>query len=104
MEHIDSPERLNETQLPPKKAFYSQLNGTDISDEEYEQRRRYGKYLTVDECRFDSVRVESICVVGLETFMKVSRSSRRIFRLPFGGLIEGGHIRPTKFYLGSLAP
>jgi hypothetical protein len=34
-EYVDSPERFNETQLPPKEAYYSQLNGTDVSDEEY---------------------------------------------------------------------
>jgi hypothetical protein len=34
-EYVDSPERFNETQLPPKEAFYSQLNGAGISDEQY---------------------------------------------------------------------
>ena len=35
-EYMDSPERFKETKLPPKKAFYSRLNGEDISDKDYE--------------------------------------------------------------------
>ena len=32
---MNSPERLKETQLPPKEAFYSRLNDGGISDEDY---------------------------------------------------------------------
>ena len=34
-DYVDNPERLQETQLPPKSAFYSKLNNKDISDEDY---------------------------------------------------------------------
>ena len=34
-EYMDSLERLKETKLPPKEAFYSKLNNEDISDEDY---------------------------------------------------------------------
>ena len=34
-EYLDSWEKLNETLLPPKKAFYSNLDLEDISDEDY---------------------------------------------------------------------
>ena len=34
-EYIDSWERFNETSLPPKKSFYSELNLEDISDKDY---------------------------------------------------------------------
>ena len=34
-EYMNSPEKLKETQLPPKGAFYSRLNGEGISDENY---------------------------------------------------------------------
>ena len=34
-EYMNSPERLKETQLPPKEAFYSRLNDEGISDENY---------------------------------------------------------------------
>ena len=32
---MNSRERLKETQLPPKEAFYSRLNDEGISDEDY---------------------------------------------------------------------
>ena len=34
-EYMTSPEKLKETQLPPKEAFYSSLHDGDISDENY---------------------------------------------------------------------
>jgi hypothetical protein len=34
-EHMDSPEKYLETQLPPIEKFYSSLNGEHVSDEEY---------------------------------------------------------------------
>ena len=34
-EYMDTPEKLKETQLPPKEAFYSRLNDEGISDENY---------------------------------------------------------------------
>ena len=34
-EYMNSPEKLKETQLPPKEAFYSRLNDEGISDENY---------------------------------------------------------------------
>ena len=39
-EYMDSTKRLDETQLPPKKAFYSRLSGDDISDEDYEHAQK----------------------------------------------------------------
>ena len=32
---MDSWERFNETSLPPKKSFYTELNLEDISDKDY---------------------------------------------------------------------
>ena len=34
-EYMDSWERFNETSLPPKTSFYSELNLEDISDKDY---------------------------------------------------------------------
>jgi hypothetical protein len=44
-EWVDSPERINETQLPTREAFYSQLNGAGISDEDYAQAQNAWKVL-----------------------------------------------------------
>ena len=38
--YMDSPEKLKETELPPKEAFYSRLNDKGISDEDYEHARK----------------------------------------------------------------
>ena len=42
-EYMNSPEKLNETQLPPKEAFYSRLNDEDISDENYPHAQKVWK-------------------------------------------------------------
>src|SRR5271169_5740138 len=42
-EYIDSIDRLSETELPPKSAFYSKLNDCDISDEDYEHAQTVWK-------------------------------------------------------------
>ena len=41
--YMDSPEKLKETQLPSKEAFYSILNGEGISDENYTHARKVWK-------------------------------------------------------------
>lgn len=35
-DYLDGPERLTETQLPPKSAFFDRLNDNDVSDAEYD--------------------------------------------------------------------
>ena len=40
---MDSIDRLKETELPPKSAFYCKLNDVDISDEDYEHARTVWK-------------------------------------------------------------
>ena len=40
---MDSPEKLKETQLPPKEAFYSRLNDEGISDENYAHAQKLWK-------------------------------------------------------------
>ena len=39
-QYMDSWERFNETQLPPKKAFYSELNLEDITDKGYNHAQK----------------------------------------------------------------
>ena len=40
---MDTPEKLKETQLPPKEAFYSGLNDEGISDKNYEHAQEVWK-------------------------------------------------------------
>ena len=42
-EYMNSPKRLKETQLPPKKAFYSRLTNEGITDEDYTHARKVWK-------------------------------------------------------------
>ena len=39
-DYMDTQERLKETKLPPKEAFYSKLNNEGISDEDYAHAQR----------------------------------------------------------------
>src|SRR6218665_576416 len=42
-DYVDSVERFKETELPPKEAFYSILNNSDISDDDYEHAQMVWK-------------------------------------------------------------
>ena len=46
-EYISSVDRLDETELPPKSAFYSKLNDSDISHEDYEHAEKCRKNSSV---------------------------------------------------------
>src|SRR6218665_1738546 len=41
--YLDHIARLNDTELPPKSAFYSRLNDSDISDKDYEHAKSVWK-------------------------------------------------------------
>jgi len=42
-DYVDSVDKLAETALPPKEAFYSRLNDENISDEDYEHAKTVWK-------------------------------------------------------------
>ena len=42
-DYVVSVDRLEEKSLPPKEAFYSKLNEEDITDEDYEHAKLFGK-------------------------------------------------------------
>ena len=43
--HFTGPETLNETEFPPKEAFYDQLKETPIEDSEYQFGRSVWDYI-----------------------------------------------------------
>ena len=47
-EYMDTLERLKETKLPPKEAFYSKLNNEDISDEDYAHAQKVWRVFTME--------------------------------------------------------
>lgn len=50
-DYMDSPEKFNETQLPPKNEFYSVLTESDISDAEYERAQYIWKRFNIKNMR-----------------------------------------------------
>ena len=44
-EYMDSWEKFDETSFRDKTTFCSELNLEDITDEDYEHAKKYGKYL-----------------------------------------------------------
>ena len=50
-EYIDSLEKLKETQLPQKEAFYSRLNGEGITDEDYAHAHKVWKAFEMKSIR-----------------------------------------------------
>ena len=50
-EYVDSLERLDETQLPPRSAFYSRLNDRGISEEDYEHAQTVWKKINCKTLR-----------------------------------------------------
>lgn len=82
-DYMDSSEKLNETQLPPKDMFYNKLNDQHISDEEYSHAQRVWEafeienmldytniYLKTDVLLladiFENFRMSSINLYGLD--------------------------------------
>ena len=50
-DYVDSITKLSETKLPPQEQFYSELNHSSISDENYEHARKVWKYFDMKTIR-----------------------------------------------------
>ena len=48
-DYMDSIEKLDETKLPPKEAFYSRLNNEDIPTQIMPTPKKYGTHLVVKQ-------------------------------------------------------
>ena len=49
-EDMDSWEKFDETTIPPKETFYSNLNLEDISDEDYAQAQKVWDVFEINNC------------------------------------------------------
>ena len=47
-EYVDTQEKLKETKLPPKEAFYSKLNNENISDEDYAHAQKVWRVFNME--------------------------------------------------------
>ena len=50
-DYVHSVDKLADTALPPKEAFYSKLNDEDISDEDYEHAKSVWKEFNMKTLR-----------------------------------------------------
>ena len=50
-DYMDGPERMNETQLPAKSEFYSILNDSHITDDDYEHAQKVWKEFNMNSIR-----------------------------------------------------
>ena len=69
-EYMDSWERFNETSLPPKKDFYSELTLEDISDKDYEHAQKVFKEYCTDMGDYHDLYVQTDTLLLTEDFEK----------------------------------
>ena len=70
-EYMDSWERFNETSLPPKKDFYSELTLEDISDKDYEHTQKVFKEYCTDMGDYHDLYVETDTLLLANVFEKI---------------------------------
>ena len=67
---MDSWERFNETSLPPKKDFYSELTLEDISDKDYEHAQKVFKEYCTDMGDYHDLYVQTDTLLLADVFLK----------------------------------
>ena len=67
-EYMDSWERFNETSLPPKKDFYSELTLEDISDKDYEHAQKVFKEYCTDLGDYHDLNVQTDTILLADVF------------------------------------
>jgi len=61
-EYMDSMDRFNEAELPPKHAFYSRLHDSDISDEDYAHAQKVWNTFNLTTMRgYHDLYLKSMC-------------------------------------------
>ena len=74
-DYVDSVDKLAETALPPKEAFYARLNDENISDEDYEHAKTVWKEFGVRTLREYTAFYNEVDVLQLadvfENFMDI---------------------------------
>ena len=73
-EYMDGWERFNETPLPDKKAFYSQLNFEDITDKDYAHTQKVFKELKLKNVGdYHDLYVQSDTLFACRCFLKLQK-------------------------------
>ena len=78
-EYMDSWERFNETSLPPKKYFYSELTLEDISDKDYEHAQKVFKEYCKDMYDYHDLYVQTDTLLLADVFEKFREKCIEIY-------------------------
>ena len=80
-EYMDSWERFNETSLPDKKAFYSELNLEDITDKDYAHAQKVFKELKLKKLGYHDLYVQSDALLLADVFENFENKCIEIYEL-----------------------
>ena len=83
-DYMDSPERMNETQLhvPPKNAFYSILNDSHITDDDYEHAQEVWKEFNMNSMKdYHDLYLESDVLLLADVFENFREVCQRNYKL-----------------------
>ena len=81
-EYMDSWERVNETSLAPKKAFYSKLNLEDISDKDYNNVQKVWDVFEIRNLgEYDDLYVQTDTLLVADVFEKFRDTCIEIYGL-----------------------
>ena len=81
-DYMDSWERFNETSLPDKGAFYSNLNMEDITDVDNRHAKRVFKNLTNKNLRdYHDLYVQSDTILLVDVFENFRNMSIKVYEL-----------------------
>ena len=80
-EYIDSWERFNETSLPPKKDFYSELTLEDISDKDYNHAQKVFEEYCTDMGDYHDLYVQTDTLLLADVFEKFREKCIEIYGL-----------------------
>ena len=80
-EYMNSWERINETSLPPKKDFYSELTLEDISDKDYSHAQKVFEDVCTDKGDYHDLYVQCDTLLLAYVFKKFRDTSIDIYGL-----------------------
>ena len=81
-EYMDNWERFNETMLPPKKSFYSELNLEDISNEDYKHAQKIWDTFNIQNLgEYHDLYVQSDTLQLVDVFEKFREKCIAIYQL-----------------------
>lgn len=81
-DYVDCAEKFNETQLPPKEAFYNKLKKEPISDERYQHAVKVWNFFQMKTLgEFHDLYVLTDCLLLCDTFQKFREMTMKNYKL-----------------------